>query len=83
MLKPAPWYGKKVIERKKSPNSGWWKERFELMYQRLIDEGMLTKDVAEAEKPYILEWDKSGKYIAPQKAEPTKKFEPIPLNLLD
>ncbi len=83
MLKPAPWYGAKVIERKKSPNSGWWKERFELMYQRLIDEGMLTKDVAEAEKPYILEWDKNGKYIAPQKAEPTKKFEPIPLNLLD
>ena len=65
MLKPAPWYGAKVIERKKSPSTGWWAERFELMYQRLIDEKMFTKEQAAAEKPYILEWDANGKYINP------------------
>jgi hypothetical protein len=63
MLKPAPWYGMKVIERRKTPVTGWWAGRYEELYQRLIDYDYLTRAQADAEKPYFLEWDRSGKYI--------------------
>ncbi len=63
MLKPAPWYGAKVVERGKTPVTGWWAGRIEELYGRLIDYGYLTKAQAEAEKPYVLEWDKkTGAY---------------------
>jgi membrane peptidoglycan carboxypeptidase len=65
MLKPAPWYGAKVVERGKTPVTGWWAGRYEELYQRLIDYGYLTRAQADAEKPYVLEWDKkTGKYEA-------------------
>lgn len=69
MLKPAPWYGAKVVRRRATPVTGYWANRTEELFGRLIDEGLITAEMAEAEKPYKLEWDSNGAYLDPTRAE--------------
>lgn len=80
MLKPAPWYGPKVVRRGATPITGYWATRTEELYGRLIDKGFMTEAQAEAEKPYKMEWDDDGTYIDPAKKE-EKMPEILPLDL--
>lgn len=63
MLKPNPLYGARVIQRRKTPEGVWWTNRTKELFQRMLDRGMISPEQMESEKPYILEWDESGRYI--------------------
>lgn len=78
MLKPAPWYGPKVVRRGATPVTGYWATRTEELFGRLIEKEFVTEAQAEAEKPYKMEWDDDGKYIDP--TEKDLKFEIMPLD---
>jgi hypothetical protein len=78
MLKPAPHRGIQYVDRGKTPvRQTWWKKRVDQLFDRLVGKGYLTKASAEAERPYILRWDKEGKYI------PTKHKRPFQIPLLE
>ena len=62
MLKPSPWYGRKVVQRGRTPSGKYWVERIDELFGRLVEHKYLTKAQAEAEKPYHLEWDDDGRY---------------------
>lgn len=68
MLKPNPLYGARVIQRKKTPEGGWWTNRMDEMFERLKDRGMITDAQVQAEKPYVLRWDADGRYIDRKKS---------------
>ncbi|TDP62371.1 biosynthetic peptidoglycan transglycosylase [Bradymonas sediminis] len=74
VLKPAPWYGDRFRRRRSTPTKHWWFDRMGEIMGRLVDKGYLTAEQAEAEKPYILEWDKDGRYIPA--AAPAVAVEP-------
>src|SRR5690554_141859 len=63
VLKPAPWYGDRFRRRGSTPSKHWWFDRMGEIMGRLVDKGYLTAEQAEAEKPYILHWDKDGTYL--------------------
>lgn len=63
MLKPNPLYGARVIQRRKTPEGGWWSNRMDEMFQRLLDHGLIRPEDVEGQKPYVLEWDGQGRYI--------------------
>ncbi len=63
MLKPNPLYGARVIQRRKTPEGGWWSNRMDEMFQRLLDRGLIRPEDVEGQKPYTLEWDAQGRYI--------------------
>ncbi len=63
MLKPNPLYGARVIQRRKTPEGGWWSNRMDEMFQRLVDRGLIRPEDVEAQKPYVLEWDEQGRYV--------------------
>jgi membrane peptidoglycan carboxypeptidase len=71
MLKPAPHRGVQYMNRGKTPvRQNWWKKRLEQLYDRLVTKGYITQSMVEAERPYILRWDKNGKYL-PEKPKRT------------
>ena len=63
MLKPNPLYGARVIQRRKTPEGGWWSNRMDEMFQRLLDHGLIRPEDVEEQKPYVLEWDERGRYV--------------------
>ena len=68
MLKPNPLYGGRVIQRRKTPMGGWWSNRMDEMFGRLLERNLITAAQVESEKPYILEWDANGRYIDRKKS---------------
>ncbi len=77
MLKPAPWYGPKVVRRGATPITGYWATRTEELFGRLIDKGFVTQAQAEAEKPYKMEWDDDGGYIDPDARDEVPAILPL------
>ncbi|MEZ4458260.1 MAG: biosynthetic peptidoglycan transglycosylase [bacterium] len=68
MLKPNPLYGGRVIQRRKTPMGGWWSNRMDEMFGRLLERNLITAAQVESEKPYVLEWDANGRYIDRKKS---------------
>lgn len=67
MLKPAPYQGRIMMRRGYSANYPWWKDRYALLMNRLVDKGFLSPEEAEAELPYQLYWER-GKYLGSKTA---------------
>jgi hypothetical protein len=65
MLKPAPWYGPKYVKRGRTPRTPFWVERTQILFDRLVEHGLITKAKAESEKPYEFHWDDDGTYEDP------------------
>jgi hypothetical protein len=65
MLKPAPWYGPKYVKRGRTPRIPYWSERTQILFDRLVEHGFITKAEAEAQKPYELHWHEDGTYKDP------------------
>ncbi|MFP4600620.1 MAG: transglycosylase domain-containing protein [Persicimonas sp.] len=62
ILKPAPWYGDRFRKKGTTPTKHWWFNRIGEIMERLVEKGYLTEEQAEAEKPYVLQWDEEGRY---------------------
>lgn len=62
MLKPAPFQGRWFKDRGRTPDYPWWTGRAETLMTRLVEAGMITREAAEAERPYSLRWQ-AGQYI--------------------
>lgn len=56
-LKPSPWVGARYMRRKKTPESGWWGNRMEEIFDRLVERNYLTREQADAERPYVVVWE--------------------------
>lgn len=56
-LKPSPWVGARYMRRKKTPEGGWWGNRMEEIFNRLVERNYLTREQADAERPYVVVWD--------------------------
>jgi hypothetical protein len=64
VIKPAPWYGDKFVERGETPDKGWWYDRIEQIIERLVQKGFITKEQAEEARPYVLKWDEDGRAVS-------------------
>ncbi len=65
MLKPSPWYGQALKQRKSTPSGAYWVDRVKELVARLVEHKFITKAEAEAAKPYDLKWDSDGNYDDP------------------
>ncbi len=52
MLKPSPRRGGTLRKRGAAPDYPWWRERAELVFQRLVEHGYLTEAQMEAQRPF-------------------------------
>ncbi len=57
VLKPSPWVGAHYMRRKTTPEGGWWGERMEEIFTRLVDRNYLTREQADAQRPYVVIWE--------------------------
>lgn len=76
IIKPSPSYGAHLKRRGKLPESGWINKRVETIFKRMVEYKVLTQEEADAERPYMLEWDKDGNYI-PRKKSPTEQLDDL------
>ncbi len=65
MLKPAPWFGERIMERGTTPTGEYFTKRIAELHDRLVDYHYITDEQREAQKPYTLEWE-GGKYKGAQ-----------------
>jgi membrane peptidoglycan carboxypeptidase len=53
-IKPAPWYGARFLERRRTPKSGWWQTRLQYIMERLHEKGFITEEALLAAAPYVV-----------------------------
>ncbi|MBA2661638.1 MAG: transglycosylase domain-containing protein [Bradymonadaceae bacterium] len=56
-LKPSPWVGPRFMRRKRTPEGGWWGNRLEEIFDRLVERKYLTREEADAQRPYVVVWE--------------------------
>ena len=56
MLKVSPKRGARWMKRGSSPRFTWWRKRSVQIFERLVQEGLITKKRARGAAPYILTW---------------------------
>ena len=62
MLKPAPLFGERIMERGTTPKGTYWTERIVELHQRLVDYKLITPAQMKSQEPFVLEWDEDGRY---------------------
>ncbi len=67
MLKPAPRRGAYYRRRGHPPIGGWWAQRAQELMRRLVENGQISAALAEAERPYHIEWV-DRRYVVPDRA---------------
>ena len=65
VIKPSPSYGQHLKRRGTTPPNGWMHKRMGTIFKRLVKYELITQEQADAEMPYVLEWDDDGNYIEP------------------
>ena len=83
IIKPSPSYGAHLKRRGKLPESGWINKRIETIFKRMVEYKVLTQEEADAERPYMLEWDKEGNYIPREKTATEELDDLLKIDLFD
>ena len=53
-IKPAPWYGERFFERRRTPKSGWWQTRLQFIMERLHEKGFISEEALASADPYVV-----------------------------
>lgn len=88
MMKPAPYYGERIVRRGASPNFKYWHRRTASLLDRLFKYGYITEEQRDWGKTLRLKWHK-GVYerlpepIPPgEENDPNRTFDSIVRNIL-
>ena len=73
VIKPSPSYGDHLRKRGGLPTRGWFPQRIETIFDRMVEYEVMTREQAEAARPYTLRWE-DGVY-APHEPEVREELE--------